>query len=77
MSSLDFVADVIAGLRAEGVLCELPDVFGKGCAETSRRMGQDEQEEGSRHYVKCFIFYVLGYRYCMFIIVCTIVRARK
>lgn len=56
MSSLDFVADVIAGLRAEGVLCGQPNVFRKGWTETSRRMGQDEEEEGSRHYVKYFMF---------------------
>lgn len=60
MSSLDFVADVIAGLRAEGggggSVCGLPDVFGKGWTKTSRRMGQDEQEEGSIHYVKYFNF---------------------
>lgn len=29
MSSLDFVVDVIVGLRAKGILCGLPDVLGK------------------------------------------------
>lgn len=52
MSSLDCVLKGEGG----GSVCGLPDVFGKGWTKTSRRMGQDEQEEGSIHYVKYFNF---------------------
>lgn len=41
MSSLDFVVDVIPGLRAEGILCGLPDVLGK-------MVDRDEMEDGPR-----------------------------